>query len=167
MVEKSRTIGKTIMGPESAEIHLENLDQHANEIDSVVRLRLQDGLKVSAVDYIRAQNSRRIYTEQMSRATESVDVLLSATTAVAATRIGEKEVKIDKSSWSPSLLLPDKTRPFNLSGVPAISVPCGFTSDGLPIGLQLSGKAFEEATVLRVAYAFEQISGLTKLRPPL
>jgi aspartyl-tRNA(Asn)/glutamyl-tRNA(Gln) amidotransferase subunit A len=64
-------------------------------------------------------------------------------------------------------LLPRLTRPFNISGVPTISVPCGFTSSGLPIGLQLAGRPFDEATVLGVAYAYEQATEWHNKRPPI
>ena len=58
------------------------------------------------------------------------------------------------------------TSPFNQTGMPAISVPCGFSAAGLPIGLQIAGKPFDERTVLRVAYAYEHRAGWTKGRPP-
>jgi aspartyl-tRNA(Asn)/glutamyl-tRNA(Gln) amidotransferase subunit A len=59
------------------------------------------------------------------------------------------------------------TLPFNLAGLPAITVPCGFTSDGLPIGLQIAGRPFDEATVLRVAWVYEQSAPWRERRPPL
>jgi len=57
-------------------------------------------------------------------------------------------------------------RAFNATGLPAATVPCGFTADGLPIGLQVAGRPFDEAMVLRVAHAYEQVAGWTQRRPP-
>ncbi len=165
--EQSIPIGRAIMGPESAEVHVETLRDHADDIDPKVRARLEEGADAKAVDYIKALHSKRDYTEQMEDATKDVDVLLSATTPAAATRIGAEEVVIDGKPWSPLLLFPDKTRPFNINGVPAVSLPCGFTSEGLPIGLQIAGRAFDEATVLNVAYAYEQTTDWHKRRPEL
>lgn len=59
------------------------------------------------------------------------------------------------------------TLPFNLLGLPAMSVPCGFTGDGLPVGLQIVGKAFDEAGILRIAHAYEQATDWHTRRPPL
>src|SRR5207244_11122242 len=59
------------------------------------------------------------------------------------------------------------TRPFNLTGLPTVSVPCGFTSEGLPVGMQITGRAFDESTVLRVAHAYEQDAGWFQRRPPV
>ena len=63
--------------------------------------------------------------------------------------------------------VPSFTGPYNLTGMPAISVPCGFNSKGLPIGLQLAGKPFDEPTVLRAAYTFQQQVRLFEKRPPV
>jgi len=167
LAEQNRAIGRSIMGPESADVHLDNLREHAGELDAKVRARFEEGGEAKAVDYIKALRDRRAYVEEMKEATRDVDVLLTATTPVAATRIGETEVVVEGKAWSPLLLFPEKTRPFNINGVPAISVPCGFTSEDLPIGLQISGRAFDEATVLNVAHTYEQATDWHKSRPPI
>ena len=64
-------------------------------------------------------------------------------------------------------LPPVTTRPFNLAGAPAMSVNCGFNSEGLPIGLQIGGRPFAEETVLKVAYAYEQATDWNTRRPPV
>jgi aspartyl-tRNA(Asn)/glutamyl-tRNA(Gln) amidotransferase subunit A len=76
-------------------------------------------------------------------------------------------VRFDEADVMSTSRSPSFTSPFNMTGLPAISVPCGFTSQGLPVGLQIVGRPFDEPGVLRAAYAFEQQSGLTDKRPPL
>jgi aspartyl-tRNA(Asn)/glutamyl-tRNA(Gln) amidotransferase subunit A len=74
---------------------------------------------------------------------------------------------LDEDSFQTTLTLGRFTGAFNLTGLPAISIPCGFTSAGLPIGLQLVGRWWEEATVLRVAHAYQQATDWHKRTPPL
>jgi aspartyl-tRNA(Asn)/glutamyl-tRNA(Gln) amidotransferase subunit A len=87
---------------------------------------------------------------------ETVDLLLAPTLPVAAPELGEEEVKIGRSRENVRLAMLRLTRPGNLTGLPAITVPCGFTAKGLPIGLQLIGRWYEDARVLNAAYAYEQ-----------
>jgi aspartyl-tRNA(Asn)/glutamyl-tRNA(Gln) amidotransferase subunit A len=97
---------------------------------------------------------------------ESVDVLAVPTIAIVAPRIDEQEVKIGRSKENVRVALLRLTFPGNLSGLPAISVPCGFSSERLPIGLQLIGRPFDEPTLLRVAFAYEQSTPWHKMFPP-
>ena len=65
------------------------------------------------------------------------------------------------------MLLVTLTRPHNMAGLPAVSIPCGFTADGLPVGMQLGGRALDEATVLRAAHAYQQATDWHARRPPV
>jgi aspartyl-tRNA(Asn)/glutamyl-tRNA(Gln) amidotransferase subunit A len=93
--------------------------------------------------------------EGVRRTFETVDLLVTPTTMRTASVIGDEEVEVDGFKMSPGGAFAQLTMPFNIAGVPAISVPCGFDSEGLPIGLQIAGGPFEEAKVLRAARAFE------------
>jgi aspartyl-tRNA(Asn)/glutamyl-tRNA(Gln) amidotransferase subunit A len=95
-----------------------------------------------------------------------VDLLLTPTVPVDAPTIADETALIELDDPPPSQLS-RLTRPFNLCGVPTITVPCGFTSRGLPVGLQLAGRRFDEATVLRVAHAYEQATDWHNRRPPM
>jgi aspartyl-tRNA(Asn)/glutamyl-tRNA(Gln) amidotransferase subunit A len=119
-----------------------------------------------AVAYLQAQRSRDTYRRRFLESMESVDVLAAPTLPVTAPRIESDEVKTGKSPEDVRLALLRLTRPGNLTGLPVISVPCGFTSEGLPVGLQLTGKPFEERTVLQAAYAFEQATEWHQKFPP-
>jgi len=92
----------------------------------------------------------------MRLALEEVDVLLTPTTPVTAVRIGQQFVRYGGVEESVLGAMIRCTAPFNVTQLPALSLPCGFSCGGLPIGLQLTGRPFDEATVLRVGYAYEQ-----------
>jgi aspartyl-tRNA(Asn)/glutamyl-tRNA(Gln) amidotransferase subunit A len=96
-----------------------------------------------------------------------VDVLALPTVVIPAPPVGGTVAALDGRRVNVDAALPRLTLPFNLSGLPAISIPCGFTSDGLPIGLQIVGKAFAEATILNVAHTYERSTRWHEERPPL
>lgn len=101
--------------------------------------------------YVKAQKARTLIIRDFEDAWEKVDVIASATSPETAFRIGEKTDDPLKMYLSDIL-----TIPCNIAGLPGISVPCGFSSEKLPIGFQIMGKPFDEQTVLNVAYAYEQ-----------
>jgi len=110
--------------------------------------------------YKRAQQVRTLIRQDFSDAFTQVDVILSPTTPTTAFRFGEKADPL-------TMYLSDiYTIPVNLAGLPAISVPCGF-HEGLPVGLQLIGRMFDEVTLLRAAHAYEQAAGFAPLRPTM
>jgi aspartyl-tRNA(Asn)/glutamyl-tRNA(Gln) amidotransferase subunit A len=112
--------------------------------------------------YLKALKVRTLIRSDFERAFEDVDVVITPTSPTAAFRIGEKVDDPLKMYLSDIF-----TISANLAGIPGISIPCGFTSDGLPIGLQILGRPFDEETIIRVAYAFEQTKGLKDARPPI
>ncbi|SDJ87175.1 amidase [Microbulbifer yueqingensis] len=121
--------------------------------------------QLSMLDYLGATNDRMVLCERMVNFHRKYDLLLTPTLPITAFKAG-REVPEDWPStrwpsWTPY------TYPFNMTGQPAISVPCGFASDGLPIGLQLVGRRFEDATVLRAAQAYQLAAPLTDRRPAL
>ncbi|MCY9529605.1 MULTISPECIES: Asp-tRNA(Asn)/Glu-tRNA(Gln) amidotransferase subunit GatA [Paenibacillus] len=111
--------------------------------------------------YLKAQKVRTLIKRDFDEAFNKFDILLGPTAPTTAFRIGE-QINDPLAMYLNDIL----TIPVSLAGVPAISVPCGL-ADGLPVGLQLIGKAFDEATVLRAAHAFEQRTEFHKLRPQL
>ncbi|HET7628208.1 MAG TPA: Asp-tRNA(Asn)/Glu-tRNA(Gln) amidotransferase subunit GatA [Bacillales bacterium] len=111
--------------------------------------------------YKKAQKVRTLIKKDFEDVFENYDVILGPTTPTPAFKIGEK-IDDPLTMYANDIL----TIPVNLAGVPAISVPCGL-ADGLPVGLQIIGKAFDESTVYRVAHAFEQATEHHQLRPSL
>jgi len=111
--------------------------------------------------FLKAQRVRTLVRSDFTRAFQQVDLVLMPTSPTPAFRLGEK-VEDPLQMYLADVY----TIPVNLAGLPAISVPCGF-ADGLPIGLQLIGRPFDEATVLRAAHAYQQATAWHRRRPPL
>ena len=112
--------------------------------------------------YLRAQKVRTLIRRDFEMAFESVDAIITPTSPTTAFKIGEK------TDDPLAMYLSDIcTINVNLAGLPAVSVPCGFTSQGLPVGVQLIGKAFGESALLSMAYAYEQAAGLFDKHPNL
>jgi aspartyl-tRNA(Asn)/glutamyl-tRNA(Gln) amidotransferase subunit A len=112
---------------------------------------------------------RTVYAaaEAMRRALEDVDVLATATVAIPAPRIGQETVRYAGAEEGLLMPLIRLTSPFNATRLPALAVPCGFSSEGLPLSLQLAGRPFDEATVLRAGQAYEQATDWHLRQPPL
>jgi aspartyl-tRNA(Asn)/glutamyl-tRNA(Gln) amidotransferase subunit A len=132
-----------------------------------VRTLVEVGRFVTGADYLKGEQFRRVLMEDFRKAFEEVDVIVAPTTALTAWKhdattleiAGEQE-SVLAASWR-------LTYPFNLTGLPAISIPCGFDRDGLPIGLQVAAKPFDESTMLRVAHAYERTHDWAAKRPKL
>ncbi|MFZ0703839.1 MAG: amidase [Candidatus Acidiferrales bacterium] len=121
-----------------------------------VRKRLQMGNAIRAVDYLKAQQARKRVREDFRAAFERVDAIVAPTTPIAAPRLGQDSTTIGGESESVRGALVRMNRPANFTGFPAISIPCGFTRNGLPIGMALHGPKWGEAKLLRIAFAYEQ-----------
>lgn len=136
----------------------------AAEYGEDVRTRLEFGTKVAATTYLKALEFREVFIQQLHLALEGnrLDALISPTTPIAAPLIGEETTSVNGQNRPTRALLLRLNRPANLAGIPALSVPCGSTPEGLPIGLQLMGAVTQEFLLLRIAAAFEG----TQPKPP-
>jgi len=155
------------MMPEAAAVHIDHLRNRADDIGNDVRDRLETGALTPATDYIVAQQARRLFNRELAEVMTDFDLLLTPTVALGAPCIDQPSVTIEGSTLPAVAVLARLTRPFNISGIPTVTVPSGFTEDGMPIGLQIAGRAFDEATVLRAAYAYEQATDWHSRRPTL
>jgi aspartyl-tRNA(Asn)/glutamyl-tRNA(Gln) amidotransferase subunit A len=140
----------------------------AEEYGEDVRTRLDTGAKVSATAYLQAMEVRYSFIEQFHAvmAKANVDALVAPTTPIPASMIGEETTTVCGTNHPTRALLLRLNRPANLGGLPAVSVPCGFTPEGLPVGLQLIGAVTDEHLLLRVAGIFERSLPLNR-RPPI
>jgi aspartyl-tRNA(Asn)/glutamyl-tRNA(Gln) amidotransferase subunit A len=134
------------------------------ETGDAAKAFLDYGRKVSGADYVRAQQRRMALWSEMQRFHETYDLLLTPALSVTAFPVGEPPAKVGGVDFPPFGWSPF-TVPFNMTGQPAASVPCGFDAQGLPVGLQIVGRAYEDAMVLRAARAFEQIAPWADRRP--
>ena len=155
-----------ILASEALAYHAPWLRTRAQDYQADVRDRLKLGIFVTGEDYVRAQRVRALVRDEVDEALRHADVLLAPSTPIVATRLDESHVELGGERVDVRSALIRFTRPFNLSGHPACAVPCGFTSAGLPIGMQIVGRAFDEATVLRAADAYQRATDWHTRRPP-
>ena len=156
-----------VISAESYAYHEPWLRTRAAEYGPDVRERLLVGAFVSGSEYLKGQRVRRLIRDEVDRVLGDLDVLIAPTLPIAAVPVGAREVDIDGKPQPVRPSLVRYTRPFNVSGHPVASVPCGFTVDGLPIGMQVIGRTFDEATVLRLADAYQRVTDWHTRRPPL
>ena len=129
---------------------------HADEYSEEVRQRLDAGGNVLAVKYLDGLGAQKRVRAEFDAALREVDAIIAPTVPVTAPLIGAEFVEIDGERHGVRPALVGMNRPANFTGHPSISVPCGFTREGLPVGLQLIGRAFDEATLLRIALSYER-----------
>jgi aspartyl-tRNA(Asn)/glutamyl-tRNA(Gln) amidotransferase subunit A len=140
---------------ESCSYH-EQFRDKANQYGEDVRSRLEVGRTILATDYLRAQRVRRAICEKYRELMRTVDVLVTPTIRIPAPRIADcKEIPVVGASYDQRMVLSALTRPFNVTGAPSLTVPCGFTAERLPIGMQISGAPYGDEKVLQVGHAYQ------------
>ena len=154
-----------VVGVEALAYHAELLRTRAAEYDPDVARRLRVGAFIGGVHYVRAQQVRALVRDEVDAALARRDVLLAPSTPIAAPAVDERQATLGDGPADVRTALLRFTRPFNFSGHPACAVPCGFTEGGLPIGMQLIGRPFDEATVLRAADAFQRLTDFHTRHP--
>ncbi len=146
---------------DAAAFHRERLVEHPDWFGEDVRSRLEAGRDATSADYSLARRTQAEMKRRLGRLFESCDVLLLPATPITAPLIE------GGAAVAEARRLTRFTAPFNLTGVPALSIPCGLSKEGLPIGLQMVGRPWEETQLLRAAYTYERVSGTVGQRPPL
>jgi aspartyl-tRNA(Asn)/glutamyl-tRNA(Gln) amidotransferase subunit A len=160
-------IGNVISRSESAALHTRLARERPHELQPAVRARLEVGFRISAHDYLQALRLRsRLTREFIAEVFAEVDALVvpvipEPAPALEAAKSGSVDDVVARMGRFSRL-----TRPFNALGLPALTVPCGFSADRRPLALQIVGRAFDEATTLRLGHAYQQASGHLE-GPPL
>ena len=167
MFQDSQAISSAILMAEASAVHRDLLAREGEKLYPPIRLRLEAGLFISAADYLRAQQGRALFDRQARQLLDQVDLLAGPTEPVTAPRLLAERVQVGEEEMGTTAALTQYTRPYNITGFPAISIPCGFSDTGMPIGLQLAGRPFDELTVLRAAHAYEQATDWHQRRPPI
>jgi aspartyl-tRNA(Asn)/glutamyl-tRNA(Gln) amidotransferase subunit A len=170
LLKETEDAGNQIAWAEATHYHQQSgwFPARSEEYGEDVRSRLEIGAKVLATDYLRALETRQKFIQQLHLALTDarVDALVVPSTTIPAPLIGDEKIRVGEKDYSTRALMLRPNRPANLAGVPAISVPCGFTSAGLPVGLQFIGAVTDELLLLQIARFFER--GNPQLRrPPL
>src|SRR6267154_1842481 len=170
LLDETEDAGNHIAWTEAALYHQQQgyFPARSAEYGDDVRSRLEMGCKVPAVDYLRALEIQKQFFQQLhlALAQAEVDAIVFPSTAIEAPLLTQETIRIGAHVYPARALLLRNNRPANLAGVPAVSVPCGFTRSGLPIGLQIMAGVSSEPVLLRIAKIFER-SRSENLRPPL
>ncbi len=146
---------RNVQAPESYAYHAENIARAPELYQPETLRRIRTGEKISAAEYIQGRHEQERERRRALQFFSDVDLLITPTTPIPAPAIADLR-KNPEALRPAELVLLRNTRPFNVWGLPTISVPCGFTKSGLPIGLQIAGSHWREDLVLRLAYAYEQ-----------
>jgi aspartyl-tRNA(Asn)/glutamyl-tRNA(Gln) amidotransferase subunit A len=158
----------TVEAAEPSTYHQRWLRERPQDYGDDVRLLLEAGELLLATQYLQAQRYRALLRDQTMAALAHADVLVCPTLPFAATPLGDVSVEITPGAPENMLsAIMQFTGLPSLTGLPAISVPCGFDADGLPVGLQLIGRPFDEATLLRAAAALQSRTDFHTKVPPL
>jgi aspartyl-tRNA(Asn)/glutamyl-tRNA(Gln) amidotransferase subunit A len=149
--------GGILLMSEAAGWHAERLRSRAAEYGNRTRRRILAGACYTTLEYAEAVRIRTAWCREIGRVMERVQAVVTPTLPHAAFPVETQLAGPPDTSWG--------TRHFNLSGHPALTLPCGFTAAGLPIGLQFAGRFFDEATLFRIAHAYEQATPWHTRRP--
>lgn len=153
-----RAANTIIMVSEAFAYHEPNLKARPQDFGEIVRARFRIGGMLSAGDYLQAQRCRQWSKREFAEALRDVDFFLTPTMTQPAAAF---------EGYDPNDTIRGRsfTAPFNVTGLPAISVPCGFTAAGLPVGMQIAGKPFDEPGVIQAAYTYQQHARWYETRP--
>lgn len=146
---------------DGAAFHRDRLKEHPDWFGADVRQRLETGAKFTSTEYALARRTQAEVRRRCDNLFEEFDVLILPTTPITAP-ILEGENAVERAR-----LLTRLTAPFNVTGLPALSIPCGFTSEGLPIGLQIVSRAWNESGVLRIGYSYQEATDWHRMSPSI
>lgn len=166
LIEHSQKAALPIYLAEATAYHDDSLDDRAHLYSEQVRGFLELGDQLLAKDYLHAQRFRTLLSRHMAEVLSEVDVLATPGIALTASPIGAEAVEIRGASEPVWAALLRNTEPFDMTGLPALVVPCGF-AEGLPVSLQIAGRAFDELGVLNVGHAYQGATDWHRRRPDL
>lgn len=153
---------RVMVSCDAAAFHQERLNEHPDAFGPDVRGRLEGGTRFTGVEYSLARRSQTELKHRLTAVFQEVDLLITPCTRMVAPRLDDPKA-VEQARASLSYL----TAPFNMAGLPCLSVPCGFTAEGLPIGLQIVGRPWQESLVLQAGHAYEQAAGWHLRKPDL
>jgi aspartyl-tRNA(Asn)/glutamyl-tRNA(Gln) amidotransferase subunit A len=156
-----------VLAVEAAAFHKRWLIERAQDYGAQVLMRLQNGLAIPAVNYLEAMRWRGVALAAHLAAVKGVDAVIAPVSPVPAPTIAESDVGNSPDAEAVIQRLTRFTRPINYLGLPSLSIPSAFTRSGLPVGMQLIGRSFDEATLLRIGAAFQRATDFHERVPQL
>ncbi|WP_050423014.1 Asp-tRNA(Asn)/Glu-tRNA(Gln) amidotransferase GatCAB subunit A [Bradyrhizobium tropiciagri] len=156
-----------VLAVEAAALHKRWMIERPQDYGAQVLMRLQNGLTIPAVTYLEAMRWRGPALAAHNAAVSGVDAVIAPSAPVSAPTIAESDVGNGPGAEAVIQRLTRFTRPVNYLGLPSLSIPSGFTKEGLPVGMQLIGRSFEEATLLRIGVAFQRATDFHARVPKL
>lgn len=156
-IEEVPDLQSAIIGSEARAIHDRNLRSHPEQYGDDVRTRLLQADAIPGFAYVQAIDFRRRFQKVLQALWKDVDVLVTPTTPLTATDVGQRKAHIRTLEVGIRGHLTRYTNPWNLSGLPAITIPCGLCPDELPAGIQLIGPAWGERKLIAIAQKFEAV----------
>ena len=166
-IETANSLHRLILLAEAASVHRHRLERRRKDFGDDVRSLLDQGRFVLATDYLEAQRARRVFCSDFDAAMQQVDALVAPAIPIPTARIGELQIDVNGKRENVRLATTRNVRALNLTGLPVVSVPCGFHRDGMPIGLQIVGRKYNEDRILAIGHAYERAAGWDRLVPPM
>jgi Asp-tRNA(Asn)/Glu-tRNA(Gln) amidotransferase A subunit family amidase len=158
---------RDVVGYEAFQAHRASLELHADEYGPAARARLEEGRRVPAHNYRRALESTRVLRTEVDKLFSVVEVLFLPTQPTVAPRLGSQVALLNGRETSVLPIRGRFTHLASLTGLPSLSIPAGFSRDGLPVGVQLVGPKLGEPALLGVGHAYQQATDWHLRRPPL
>jgi len=165
-ISLSTEVDRTVLRSEPFAYHQAHMAEHEKDYDPETLRRIRSGSDVSAADYIHRYRELLTQRREIAKVFNRVDLIITPTTPVPPPTFAEL-AKSPSDLRPKELIMLRNTRPFNIYGLPSISVPCGFTKSGLPIGMQISGASGAEGSVLSLAGAYQNETDWHVKCPPM
>ena len=156
-----------IMQAEYASVHLKTYSSQKSKIGNQALKAIEDGLRIKGVDYVKAHQNRIQFNRDFDKIWKHFDVLVGPTERITAPTIENSPNRKVGESQNLSPGLSSLAKLFNTTGSPAITVPCGFSSNGMPVGMQIVARSFQDTRVLQVAHAYENATKWHRLQPSI
>jgi aspartyl-tRNA(Asn)/glutamyl-tRNA(Gln) amidotransferase subunit A len=160
-------VARDLLLVEAYAVHAANFRDHPDDLGEDLKALFRKGRELSAEYYVQAQRLRHSLRREMEHVFDQVNVIVTPATPLVAFPIGITKVMLGGKEDDARAASTRFLREFDASGHPALALPCGFDSQGLPIGLQIVGGLWDEAAVLHAGYAYEQATDWHTRRPPV